>query len=160
MKYRFGSAVPLCLLFAGLTLTFAPTVSAQEPASGVTPPPPVLEVIVEYVRPGQTGTPHDKTESAFVQSMRDAKWPTHYIGMNALSGKAHAVFYVGYNSFADWEKDNAATAKNTSLAAALDSATIADGALLQSTETNVFAFRSDLSLHPGADLGRTRFFQV
>jgi hypothetical protein len=160
MKYRFGFTLPLCLLFAGLTLTPASAAAAQDQSSDVTPPPPVLEVIVEYVKPGQNGVPHEKTESVFAQAMRDAKWPTPYIGMNALTGKSHAVFYIGYNSFADWEKDNAAMAKDATLSAVLDNANQADGALLQSTQTNVLTYRPDLSLRPGADVGRTRFFQV
>jgi len=160
MKQRFGFTVPLCLLFAGLTLMPAPRAAAQDQSKDVTPPPPVLEVVVEYVKPGQAGSPHEKTESVFAQAMRDAKWPTPYIGMNALTGKLRAVFYIGYDSFGDWEKDNAAMAKNATLSAALDNATIADGALLQTVETNVFHFRPDLSLRPGADVGRTRFFQV
>lgn len=160
MKHRFGFTLPLGLLFAAFAIAPAPITAAQDHSSDVTPPPPVLEVIVEYVKPGKAGFAHEKTESAFVQAMRDAQWPTHYIGMNALYGKSHAVFYIGYDSFAAMEKDTADQAKNTTLATALDNANVADGELLKSTETNIFTYRADLSLRPGADVGRTRFFQV
>jgi hypothetical protein len=160
MKARFGFTVPLCLLFAGLTFIPAPSAHAQDQSSNIMPPPNVLEIIVEYVKPGMAGSPHNKTESAFVQAMRDAKWPTHYLGMNALTGESRAVFFVPYGSFADWEKDNIATAKNATLSATLDSASIEDGKLLSMYETGVYHFRPDLSLRPGADVGRTRYFDV
>jgi hypothetical protein len=159
MKQRFGPTVPLCLLFAGLCFTPAVTAAAQNQSAQTMSPPKILEVIVEYVKPGQAGTPHQKTEGAFAQAMRDAKWQTRYLGTNALTGRQRAVFFVGYNSFADWQKDNDAQQKNTSLAAALDSATIADGALLQDVETNVLHFREDMSLRPGAAPG-TRYFEA
>lgn len=160
MKQRFGSVVPLCLLFAGLTAVGSVTAMAQDQNGQVTPPPKVLEVITEYVKPGQAGSPHEKSEGAFAQAMRDAKWPTSYIGMNALTGRQRAVFFVGYDSFAAWGKDNADTAKNTTLAGALDSATIADGSLLSDVQTSVYHYRDELSLRPGADIGHVRFFDI
>ena len=160
MKARLGFTVPLCLLFAALCFTAIPSARAQDQSSNITPPPNVLEVVVEYVKPGLAGSPHEKTESAFVQAMRDSKWPTHYLGLNALTGQSHAVFYLPYGSFGDWEKDTAAMAKNSTLSTALDNATIEDGKLLSMFVINVFHFRPDLSLRPGADVGRTRFFDV
>lgn len=160
MKYRFGSVVPLCVVAAMLSLTGTVTAIAQNQASNVTPPPKVLEVIVEYLRPGQSGTPHQKTEAAFAQAMRDAKWQQHYLGTDALTGRSRAVFFIGYDSFADWEKDTQATMKNASLSGALDQATVADGALLQDIQTSVYRWRDDLSLRPGADLPHTRYFDV
>ncbi|HTV04775.1 MAG TPA: hypothetical protein VME86_05360 [Acidobacteriaceae bacterium] len=160
MKARFGFTVPLCLLFAGLTFISAQRTHAQDQSSNITPPPNVLEVVVEYVKPGLVASQHNQTESIFVQAMRNAKWPTHYLGMNALAGQSRAVFFVPYDSFADWEKDNLATAKDPTLSAALDSASIADGKLLSMVQTSVFHFRPDLSLRPGADIGHTRYFDV
>ena len=51
-----------------------------------TAPPKVLVVTREFLKPGRGGSPHEKTESAFVQAMAAAKWPTQYIGADALSG--------------------------------------------------------------------------
>jgi hypothetical protein len=157
MKARFSAAVPLCLLFAACSITIAPKASAQGQSAQMQPPN-VLEVIVEYVKPGQAGTPHQKTEGAFAQAMRDAKWQSRYLGMNALTGRLRAVFFVPYNSFADWQKDNDAQRQNTTLASALDSATIADGALLEGVQTSVFHFRPDMSLRPGAN--RAHYFEA
>jgi hypothetical protein len=158
MKVRLGPTVPLCLLFAGLCFTPAVTTAAQNQSAQTMSPPNILEVIVEYIKPGQNGTPHQKTEGAFAQAMRDAKWQSRYIGMNALTGRLRAVFFVPYNSFADWQKDTDAQQKNTTLAAALDSANIADGALLQDTQTSVLHYREEMSLRPGAD--RAHYFEA
>ncbi|HEX5235491.1 MAG TPA: hypothetical protein VFW25_09185 [Silvibacterium sp.] len=159
MKACFSAVVPLCCLFASCSFTAAPTASAQDQSARQSQPPNVLEVIVEYVKPGQAGTPHQKTEGAFAQAMRDAKWQSRYIGMTALTGRLRSVFFVPYNSFADWQKDTDAQQSNTTLAAALDSATVADGALLEGVQTSALHFRADMSLRPGAAPG-THFFEA
>ena len=48
-------------------------------------PPKVLIVTREYTKPGKSGSAHEKTESSFVQAMKKAKWPTHYLGVESLS---------------------------------------------------------------------------
>ena len=115
--------IGLCLLLSLLTLCAA-TVVAQDYSMA---PPKVLLVQREFLKPGICGAPHMKTESAFVQAMTAAKWPTHYLGMDSMSGQSRALFLVGYDSFAAWEKDNLATQKNATLSAALDRALQADG---------------------------------
>jgi hypothetical protein len=160
MKVRFGFTVPLCLLVAGFYLTAVPAATAHAQNSNPDQPPAVLMIVTEMVKPGQAGSPHEKTEGAFAQAMRDAKWPTHYLGMNALSGPDRAVFLVPYDSFASLGKDTEDQAKNVSLSSALDSANIADGALLESHTTTIYTFRPDLSLRQGTDMGHTRYFEI
>src|SRR5260370_36520188 len=104
--------------------------------TGVTPPPKVLVVIREFLKPGKGGSPHEKAESAFVQAFARAKWPTHYFATNSLSGKNRALFFVAYDSFEAWEKDNHAQQKNPALADALDRASVGDGELLSGTDTS------------------------
>jgi hypothetical protein len=120
----------------------------------------VLQITREYTKPGKSGIAHEKTESAFVQAMARAKWPTHYLGMTSLSGKSRALFLTPYASFEAWEKDNLATEKNTALAAALDRADVADGELLESVDQGVFVYREDLSLRPMADLSHMRYLEI
>jgi hypothetical protein len=120
----------------------------------------VLQIVNEALKPGQGGNPHMKTESAFVQALRNANWPTHYFGMDALSGKSRAVFFTGYDSFEAWQKDMNSTMKNTSLAAAIDSAAVADGALLDSLETSVYVYREDLSLRAPVDIPHMRYMEI
>jgi hypothetical protein len=123
-------------------------------------PPKVLLVQREFLKPGISGAPHMKTESAFVQAMTAAKWPTHYLGMDSMSGPARALFLVGYDSFAAWENDNLATQKNPTLSAALDRALIADGPLLTSYDAGVFAYREDMSLRPNVNIAQARYFEL
>jgi hypothetical protein len=160
MKKHLGSLVALCLLFTALNFSGVVAASAQDQMNVVTPPPKVLQIIVETLKPGQSGNPHMKTEAAFVQAFSDAKWPEHYLGMDALSGRQRAVFFVGYDSFEAWQKDTDATQKNATLSAALDSASIADGALLESLENNSYVFRPDLSLRAPVDIPHMRYMEV
>jgi len=160
MRKHFGSSAALCVLFTGLSFTGSGSAAAQDQMSGTTPPPKVLEIIVETLKPGQSGSPHQKTESAFVQAMSNAKWPQRYLGTDALSGRQRSVFFVGYDSFDAWQKDTDATAKNSSLSSALDSASIADGALLESLETSLYVYREDLSLRAPVDIAHMRYMEI
>jgi hypothetical protein len=123
-------------------------------------PPKVLAVTREYTKPGKSGTLHEKTESAFVQAMMQAKWPTHYIAVESLSGKSRALFFTGYDSFAAWEKDTLATQKNKTLSSALDRAWAADGDLLSETDSAVLTFHEEYSLRPEVDIAHMRYFEI
>lgn len=142
------------LLFAGLD-----TVVAQQ-SDGVTPPPKVLQVVVEYLKPGKSGNPHQATESGFVKAFQASNWPTHYLAVDSLTGAPRSLFFIGYDSFAAWEKDAMATQQNAALSAALDRAAIADGELLDSMQTSALVFRDDYSLRAPADIGHMRYFEI
>jgi hypothetical protein len=152
MKKITPLSVGLCLLFIGAGI--AP---AQEPTAG---PPKVLVIMREYLKPGKAGSTHEKTESAFVHAMTAAKWPTHYFGMDSLSGPSRSLFLVGYPSFAAWEKDNLATQKNATLSAALDRAGVADGELLTEYESSTSVYRDDLSLRATVNIAQMRYFEI
>lgn len=123
-------------------------------------PPKVLTVTREFVKPGKGGAVHDKAESAFVQAFERAKWPTHYLAMNSVSGKSRVLFFVGYDSFEAWEKDTSATNKNAALSSALDRATMADGELLDSMDQGTWAYREDYSLRAPVDIPHMRYFDI
>ena len=149
MKNYVRLCLALCLLAASL--------AAQ---TNTTPPPKVLVVGRELVKPGKSGTPHQKTESAFVQAMTAANWPTHYLGMDSLSGISRSLFFTGYDSFAAWEKDTLATIANATLSAALDKAYIADGDLLTSNEQGVYVYREDYSFNADVNIAQMRYFEI
>lgn len=123
-------------------------------------PPKVLTIFREYTKPGKNGAQHEKSESAFVQAMTRAKWPTHYLAVESVSGKSRALFLTGYDSFAAWEKDVLATQKNATLSAALDRAAAADGELLSETDTAALAFHEEYSLRPEVDIPHMRYFEI
>ncbi|HUI40581.1 MAG TPA: hypothetical protein VL523_01315 [Terriglobia bacterium] len=122
--------------------------------------PKVLQITREYTKPGKAGMIHDRSESAFVQAMARAKWPTYYMGMTSLSGPQRALFLTRYDSFEAWEQDSAAVDKNATLSAALDRAGMADGELLASEDQGVFMFHDEMSLRPMADLTHMRYLEI
>ena len=123
-------------------------------------PPKVLVIQREFLKPGKSGAIHDRSESHFVQAMEHAKWPTHYVALNSLSGKSRALYLVGYDSFADWQKDNDAMEKNPTLASEFDRLAEADGDLLTGSDQAVLTYQPDQSLRVGADLAHARYFDV
>ena len=133
-------------------------VSAQDSSSSSIPK--VLQITREYTKPGKSGVVHEKAESAFVQAMARAKWPTNYIGMTSLTGKQRSLFLTRYDSFEAWEKDSAAVAKNASLASGLDRAGFNDGDLLDSVDQAVFYYRESMSLRPMTDISKMRYLDV
>jgi hypothetical protein len=153
---------PLCRTLLGISLVFtcAGGAAAQDKAEGSAPRPKVLQIMREFIKPGKAGAVHDKAESAFVQAMSRAKWPTHYVGVTSMSGKSRALFLTWYDSFEAWEKDTAGIQKNAALGASLDRAGEADGQLLDSQDSGVFYFSDEMSLRPRADLSSVRFLQV
>jgi len=155
VKKLTGSLLVSFLLLAGLG-----TALSQEKSGGMMGPPPVLVVYREVLKPGKMGMTHEKTESAFVQAYAKAKWPTHYFAVDSLSGHPRSLFFVGYESFAAWEKDMLATQKDHVLAAALDRAGVADGDLLSEAEGLVFAFNPKYSLRPTVDIAHMRYFEI
>jgi hypothetical protein len=148
------------LLGMSLALGCACIASAQENTSGNAPRPKVLQITREFVKPGKAGMAHDKAESAFVQAESRAKWPTHYVGMTSLSGKARALFFTFYDSFEAWQKDTDAVAKNATLSATLDRAAVADGELLESLDQGVFTFNEEMSLRALRDTSQVRFLEI
>src|ERR1035438_8686325 len=148
------------LLMSSLLLGGVGTIAAQEKTDGAHMPPKVLNIIREYVKPGKSGMTHEKTESAFVKAMRDAKWPTHYIAVDSLSGKTRSLFLTGYDSFEAMEKDTLALQKNTALSAALDRAGVGDGELLSETDAGDFIFDEKYSLRPTVDIAHMRYFEI
>ena len=146
-------------LFVLLSIGIPGSLAAQDKSASMMPPK-VLVITREYTKPGKSGTPHEKTESGFVQAMARAKWPTHYLAVESLSGKNRALFLTGYESFAAWEKDAKATQANPSLSAALDRAWAADGELLSETDGGAFQYRDEYSLRPAVDIAHMRYFEI
>ena len=149
---RMGLMLGTCLLIGSMI-----AVAQEQSQMG---PPKVLAVIREYTKPGRNGTPHEKTEAAFVQAMARAKSPTHYLAVESVSGKPRALFFTGYDSFEAWEKDVQSVEKNAVLSAALDRANAADGELLDSTDAAALVLRPELSLRTDFDIPHMRYFEI
>jgi len=140
--------------------TLTCTALAQDKPSAAASRPRLLVIQREYVKPGKAGSVHEKAESAFVQAMARAKWPTHYLAMTSMSGKPRVLFFTSYDSYDAWEKDAAGVEKNAALSSALDRAAEADGALLDSSDQNVYTFNEEYSLHPMSDISHMRYLDI
>jgi hypothetical protein len=144
-----SAAFPLLLFgfVSGVTLT----ASAQDKT--VIASQKVLTITREFTKPGKDGSPHEKTEGAFVHAMAQYKSTDHYYAVTSLSGPSRALFLSSYASFAALEAARMSVESNAPLSAALDSANTADGDLLSATESSVWVQREDLSLNPGFRVG-------
>jgi len=153
MKSHTLVSISLSSLFAAAAMIAA----AQEN----TPPPPprVLVIQREYLKPGKAGNVHAQSEAAFIKASSDAKWPTHYIAMDSMSGPTRALFMFAYDSFDAYGKDQEAQAKNADYAAAIDAASLADGELLTRYDASVFVYHPEMSLHDRVDVPHQRYWE-
>ena len=150
----------IAAICAGLGMICGGAMVAQDMSnSAVMPPPKVLVIQREFTKPGRSGSVHEKSEAAFVSAMMAAKWPTHYVAAESMSGKPRTLFMLGYSSFADWEKDNQAMEKNAVLSAAFDKAAYTDGDLLTEFTQSTFVLDEEGSLRAG-DAVHARYFEI
>ena len=150
--------VSAVLLGLSLAVVGGSLATAQDATS--TSVPRILQITREYTKPYKGGAAHDKTESAFVAAMNRANFPAYYVGMNSMSGKARSLYMTRYSSFAEWEKDNDITAKNSTLSADVERASLADGELLEEVDSAVYTYEEELSFHPHNDIQDHHFYQV
>lgn len=147
-----------------IALASQAVITAQENSGNtgntVTQPPKVLVISREFLKPGRAGEVHKKAETAFVQAMSSAKWPTHYLAVTSITGRPRALFFTRYDSFADWEKDVKAVEKNAVLSTALDRAAMTDGDLLSDADGGVFLYREDYSMNAAVDMPHMRYFEI
>jgi hypothetical protein len=155
MKKLIGVLFGALFLFTSLGVALA-----QDSTGGVVPPPKILVIFREYTKPGRAGTPHEKTEKPFVEALTKAKWPTHYLTLDSLSGRPRSLFVTGYDSFTDWEKDHVMMMKSSALSAELDRYSVADGDLLSDTDQVVMTFNEEQSLNAPVDIAHMRGFEI
>lgn len=141
------------LLFP-LSSFLGPVLHAQQDT-----PPKVLVIQREFLKPGRGGMTHDRSEAAFVRAFSSGQPSIHYIAMDALSGPGRSLFLEGYDSLADWEKEQAALSANKQMAAAVDHAQRMDGDLLSAYDSAVMMYRPEMSLNMGHVKG-TRFIEI
>jgi hypothetical protein len=158
LSKTIGICAGLCFCISGVI--GLPAARAQETAAKATPPPKVLVIDIEWLKPGKGGSVHQKSESAFIQAAEKAKSPQHYVALQALSGPPRSLFFFSYGSFAALEKERQEEMANTSLSADIDQAYAADGELLSSMARNIFTLRDDLMPEPGVAIATMRYMQI
>lgn len=148
-------------LLLGLSLAVAGSsvAVAQDQTTASVSTPKYLQIIVEYTKPGKGGQAHDKTESAFVQTMVKAHFPIHYIAFNAMSGPSRAIFLSHFDSYEAMEKAMKLL-EEPAIAGDYERANVADGELLDSTKTLYFSSVPELSYHTRADISHGHFLEA
>ncbi|MGA7992642.1 MAG: hypothetical protein WCC53_14480 [Thermoanaerobaculia bacterium] len=146
----------LCLAGAvSLALSAGARALAQEPP----PPPRILQVFREEVKPGK-GPAHAKVEAGWPAAFAKANWPSHYLALASMTGPSEAWFVSGYDSLAAWEKDTKAIETNKALSAHLDALTEKDGELLSGHSGLILTHRVELDNGPNVDLSKMRYFRI
>ena len=146
-----------CAMLLPFAFPLSPILNAQNAQEDG--PPKVLVIQREYLKPGKGGMLHERSESAFVRAFAGSKSNSHYFALDSLSGPTRSLFLMGYDNFADWEKDRAAMNNDKVLSAAVDHAAEMDGDLLSGYDSAAMMLRPDLSLNKGSING-TRFFEI
>jgi hypothetical protein len=145
----------------GLSLAVACSLPAatQNASTATASAPKYLQVVVEYLKPGKGGMAHDKTESAFVQAMRKAKFPLHYTAYNAITGRSRAIYLSAFDSFE--EVQNANKILNApATAAEFEGINVADGQLLDEAHVLIFSSDPELSYHSKTPGPQNRFLEA
>jgi hypothetical protein len=158
LSKSIGLCAGLCLFVGGVC--GLPAARAQETTAKATPPPKVLAIDIEWLKPGKGGSAHQKTESAFVQAAEKAKSTQHYVALQALSGPPRSLFFFSYDSFAAMEKERQQEMSNASLSADLDRAFAEDGDLLSSMARSIFTLRDDIMPESGVAIATMRYMQI
>lgn len=159
MKLRIITIVPLSLLIATFTVAAPTPAHSQDQPAHELQPPPILVVHTEILKAGESPDAHIKTEAAIAQTLRNANADGHYMGLEAITGRARTVFIHGCASFADCQKQHDSIVQNASLMDQLRPQEAEDGALLAASTRSIYRFDKDLSLNSGAPNG-SRFFEL
>jgi hypothetical protein len=156
MSLRIGSAGPLCILLAALTLAPISAARAQREAGQVQGPSKYLLVSNSALKPDQ-GDAYAKLQSDEVQALRAANAPSHFIGMWSITGSNNVVYLHGFDSFADLQKDHEATAAMSKLMDTMHTDDAAQSAFVTEHHTSIYKYDEDLSLRAPVDLAKMRF---
>lgn len=159
MKLRISSKAPLCLLFAGLTLSPVPAAMAQQDSGQTHSPSKYLYLTNVELKPEQ-GSAYAKIEREEVEALRAANAPSHYLAMSSITGSSHVIYMHGFDSFADLQKDHDATVAMTKLEDTLRADNAEEASLIAARHTSVYSYEKDLSLGAPIDLSKMRFMRI
>jgi hypothetical protein len=134
------------------------TVSVAVAQDTPTPPPAMIQIYREEVKPGKTSL-HVKSEAAFLRDFKGAKLTPNYTALATITGPDEAWFITRYDNYASFGKDLTAQDKSPARAG-MDKDLIADGELLSRSSSIVARYRADLSYRPGVNIPLTRYFNV
>lgn len=156
MKVRTALSAAVCSLVATAVLCAAPAL-AQD--ANVHPPEKYLYLSNISIKPNMTSS-FIADENAEVQALRAANAPVHYIGMRSITGSPHALFFAGFDSYAELQKNHEQTMSDSKLQDALKADDAAEAPVLGDAHGSIYKYRDDLSLNPALDISQYRFFDI
>ena len=146
----------------GLSFAVAVTLSmgawAQEKAASG--PAKILVIAREFVKPGKGGAPHDKAESAFVEAMSKAKWPTRYVAAQAMSGKPRVSFLHPIRFLRCLGKGRHRNDQEHDFVGSARPSKPGGWGASRFHCQNVFTYNEELSLRPVSDISHMRFLEI
>jgi hypothetical protein len=140
------------LLFTSLA------VSALAQQAAVPPPPDILQIYTDPVKPGKLAEYNKIENEAAHACSRANTWP--YLAMQAITGPQEVWFVSGFDSYAAMEKSAEPFVRNASLAADLGRLMEAKTNLVSDPHTIFLRYRDDLSRNGGLVRPQTRFYSV
>lgn len=158
MKIRTASVASFCLLFVGFTFNLGPVVHAQNQPQQ-TGPSKYLYISNNIVKPGLASAFY-KIEADEVQALRAANAPNHSLGAVPISGSNDVVFFHGFDSYAELQKNHDATVAIAGLMDKLNADNAAEAPLVSDHFTSIYEYQPDLSLHVDRKVEDARFLDI
>lgn len=143
------------VFFTLLLVCVALPVFAQQEVS---PPPDILQVYVDTVKPGKMAEYTRIESEAAGACARASAWP--YLAIEARTGPQEVWFLSGFDSYASMEGSDEPFLRNAALTSNLDRLMEAKTSLVSDPHTVFMRYRDDLSRNRGLMPPRTRFFTV
>lgn len=122
-------------------------------------PPAVLQIYREELKPGKSAE-HERVEAGWPRAFATAKWPTNSLAAASLTGPNEAWFFIGFDSFAAWEKEQRDLEKNPVLMNEMARLSQVDGELLSNVRSIIATYRPDLSYRANVDIAKHRYFGI
>src|SRR6202161_461292 len=158
MKLHPAVKAALCLLIMAHIPGTKPAVG-QAPPSGVAPPPKYIYLTNIAIKPTMTGS-FIASESTAVQAQRAANAPINYFGMISITGSPRALFFAGFDSFAEMQKEHDQGMSDSKLQDAFKAVDATEAPALSESHGSIYKFRDDLSLNSALDITQERFFDM
>ncbi|HTX15555.1 MAG TPA: hypothetical protein VMD77_09680 [Candidatus Baltobacteraceae bacterium] len=149
MKKIFIAAMAIACFSGG-----AATLRAQDQSEM---PPKVLVIDREMVKFGKD-MGHEKNEAAFARAAAAAKSPSHYLATTTMSGPDEALFFVGYDSYAQWEEGEK-FGDQPKVESVLGPLMEKDADYISDGNQMVAMFNQKWSYHPEMSVAEMRYFE-
>jgi hypothetical protein len=138
----------------------APALRAQDQSASTMPTPPKVLVIVREDVKLSKEADHEKNEAAYAQALIAAKAPQRYLAVEAVTGPDVALFFNGYDSFAEADKGHAFIHDHPALRAEVDRINDKDTDYVTEAAVSLATYNEKWSYNPNVNVGENRFFEI